>query len=123
MPIDFTVAKSKRELHKSRRLLHFPEKIHSYFIACQNDFSNYPVMLNGLTDIGDTLLSAEDMGQLQKFCGEIKAVTETVYDYRLFDKWKSFGIRHKDLNMFAGEFYDLIKYALDNGEQVWAIGE
>ena len=123
MPIDFAVAKSKKELHKSNRWVHFPEKIHSYFVACRSDFSSYPAILNELTDIGDTLLTEEDLQQFLKFCGEIEAITKVVYDYSLFDKWKSFNLRQEDLRVFATELTCLIRYAQQSNWQIWSVGE
>ena len=78
MPIDFMVAKSKKELLKSHKNVHFPQKIHSYFVVCKNDFINYPAILSELTDIGDTLMSSDDVKQLLNFCNEIQTFTENL---------------------------------------------
>jgi len=117
------MAKEKKTLCKSRKSVHFPEKIHSYLIACQDDFSNYPSMLDELTDIGDTLLSEDDMNHLRKFCDEILTISEIVYDYSMYDKWKSHGIRQDELRKFAKEFAALIQCAWDNNELIWSVGE
>ena len=123
MPIDFTASKSKHELHKSHRVVRFSEKLHSYFVACQSDFSNYPAILNDLTDICDTYISEDDMKHLLRFCSELQAIAEEVSDYSFFDRWKAFGVRQTELSIFANELSDLIHYALDSNEQIWSVGE
>ena len=123
MPIHFTATKSKKELSKGLRWVYFPEKIKTYLVACQDEFSSYPTLLNELTDIGDTLLTEEVLEQLLKFCGEIEAITKVVDDYSFFDKWKSFNIRQDDLRAFAIELTCLIRYAQQSNLQIWSVGE
>jgi len=124
MAIDFNAAKSTHEF-KSVML---PEKIHRYFIDCQDVFSSYATVLDSLDEYGDTLLSEIDIKRLMEFCDEIKSITGVTADYSIYkhksyNSWKPFDIQRDKLHRFASEFSDLLQYALDNNISVCAVGD
>ena len=124
MAIDFNAATSTHEF----KSIMLPEKIHKYFIDCQDVFLSYATVLNGLDEYGDTLLSEIDIKRLVEFCDELKAITGVTTDYSIYKRksynsWKPFDIQKDELHRFASKFSDILQYALDNNISVFAVGD
>jgi len=126
--IAFISAKSLAQRHKSGRCVVLTEKMRDYFIAYQEDFFNYAVVIETLDEYSDTLLQKDDIEQVLKLCDELKYITGDITDYKMynlkiFNTWKQFSIKKEDLYIFASEFFELLEYAKKNQEFVWACGD
>jgi len=117
MALDFTIGCNKIQNDK---LVSFPDNIRAYLNAHKSDFSSGATVLLSLDEYGDTLIYNNKMEQLLQLCIEIQKSTD---ERGISGKCERLGITKDELMIFSAELSQLLKFAIDNGKIVLAVGD
>ena len=126
MPIDFyRCKKHKKKLNfKTGEWLNYPINIQKYlnsystkrFIECK--------ILTDLSDIGDILLSYDEVLEIMKY-SKISIKNIEIWDFSedIYKELKEYKLNKQDLQIFFENLYTFLEKAKIENENVYSIGE
>lgn len=126
MPIDFyRCKKNKKKLSfKEGEWLSYPVNIERYLCNYSGKRFTQCNVITEISDIGDTLLSCDEILEIIKFCkfaiNEIKMWT---FSGDIYLELKEYKLKKQDLLLFFENLYRFFTTAKNENENVYCIGE
>ncbi len=125
MAIDFKVVdKGAVNFRKAYMSVLLPDTFPAFLLSSSQNFtSSASKLLYSIDPYGDTLLSNDDLKNIQQLCEQICKIFANVQNYSIYDELKRYNIKVNDLMVFANSMQCLISFAFMNDKDVWVVGD